>query len=523
MPNIVAALAEWLPAPWIAGAQASYDALGAVAIVHAILAVLYWAVAIRLVILRLRSGEVRAGATVFALSLLMGLGGTAHGLALYAAVHPGFAPGALFSGAAWLVALATAVMLWKLLPEAVMLPSASSLTREMDVRRAAEARARLSEAQMADLFHHLPDALFVTRLCPDGSFVFENVNGAFRRLLGQAETAMVGARASAFMAAQTAATLERQFAEALGAKRVTEHEAAVAGKDGHSIWHTLLVPIRSEGADIRLLGSIRDVTATRRLRSDLQEASRLATVGSMCAGVAHEMSQPINIVALWAGRARSTITRGAPDIGRIRRALEVVEQQTKRLSLLLERMRDLTDESKDEGNDVFDASEAALGAVEVVGRQVGLTGVSVLLAAHREAIPVRGQRAQLEQALLALVANAADAVARRAQDEPDIPTRVRVALHADIASGEAVIEVRDTGGGVPIGLANRIFDPFFTTKDPGQGTGLGLSIAQGAARAMGGSLTMFNVGQGTPEAGAVFRLSIPLASARPQQPVRKSA
>ena len=136
---------------------------------------------------------------------------------------------------------------------------------------------------------------------------------------------------------------------------------------------------------------------------------------------------------------------------------------------------------------------------------------------------MRGQRAQLEQALLALVANAADAVARRAQDEPDIPTRVRVALHADIASGEAVIEVRDTGGGVPIGLANRIFDPFFTTKDPGQGTGLGLSIAQGAARAMGGSLTMFNVGQGTPEAGAVFRLSIPLASARPQQPVRKSA
>ena len=516
MPSGLAALGGFLPASWISAGDAIVGAHGPVAILHVALACVYLGIALRLAMLLVSRHEVRFRGTILVLCVLLVAGSAAHSLAIVSAFVPGLAPGMILTFIAWLVTLAGAVMLWRLLPEAVSHPSASSLSREMEVRRAAEARARLSEAQMADLFHHLPDALFVVRLCPDGSFVFENVNTAFRHLVGAPEADMVGTRPSAFLPAATSTTLERQFAEALGTRRVTEHEAAVATTDGHRIWHTLLVPIRSAGSDIRLLGSIRDVTATRRLRSDLQEASRLATVGSMCAGVAHEMSQPINIVALWTGRVRASLLRDAPDVTRIRRALEVVEEQTRRLSTLLERMRDLTDESGDTNDEVFDASEAALGAVEVVGRQVALKGVSVLIAAHRDSIPLRGHRAQLEQAVLALVANAADAVTRRLQDEPDAPARVRVSMHADHAAGEAVIEVRDTGGGVPIGLQHRIFDPFFTTKDPGQGTGLGLAIAQGAARAMAGSLTTFNIAQGTPDAGAVFRLNVPLATARPQ-------
>lgn len=522
MPSVAAAIAGWLPESWLRAGLAAHEVLGAAAILHVLLAVIYIAVALRLVLLLAHPGEVRSHAKIIVLIALLCFGSLSHALVLITAAIPGNGGSAGYAVAAWLVALAGAILLWRLLPEAVMLPPASSLAREMAVRRQAEARARLSEAQMAELFHHLPDALFVIRLQPDGSFIFETVNAAFRRLVGEPERNLLGARPADFLASGTATTLERQFAEALGAKRTVEHEAAVANGEGHRIWHTLVVPLNAEGTDIRLLGSIRDVTATRRLRSDLQEASRLATIGSMCAGVAHEMSQPINVVALWAGRARASIDKGSLDPSRVSRALSIVEEQTRRLSTLLERMRDLTDESKDTGNDLFDASEAALAAVEVVSRQYALKGVSVLLAARREAMPVRGQKAQVEQALLALVANAADAVARRLEDEPDCPARVRVAIHADVDTNEVVLEVRDTGGGVPVSLQNRIFDPFFTTKDPGQGTGLGLSIAQGVARAMGGSLSTFNIGQGTPEAGAVFRLTIPLASARPM-PARKIA
>lgn len=522
MPEFASAIQGWLPASLLRAGLTAYESLGLAAIIHVVLAATYFAIALRLALLLSSGTEIRSRSTVAGLMLLLCGGSLSHSFVLVEATLPFIGPTIAFGSVAWLVAVAGAIMLWRLLPEAVMLPPASSLAREMEVRRQAEARARLSEAQMADLFHHLPDALFVVRLNPDGAFVFETVNGAFRRLVGAPETEMVGSRPGAFLATATASMLERQFAEALGAKRVIENEAGVATGEGHQIWHILVVPLRAEGADIRLLGSIRDVTSTRRLRSDLQEASRLATIGSMCAGVAHEMSQPINVVALWTGRARATLAKDLPDTARVTQALAIVEEQTRRLATLLERMRDLTDESKEGESDVFDASEAALASVEVVSRQYALKGVSVLLAARREAMPVRGQKAQLEQALLALVANAADAAARRMQDEPDAPGRVRVAMHADPDLGEAVIEVRDTGGGVPASLQTRIFDPFFTTKDPGQGTGLGLSIAQGVARALGGSLTTFNVGQGTPEAGAVFRLTIPLASGRPV-PARKIA
>jgi C4-dicarboxylate-specific signal transduction histidine kinase len=74
-----------------------------------------------------------------------------------------------------------------------------------------------------------------------------------------------------------------------------------------------------------------------------------------------------------------------------------------------------------------------------------------------------------------------------------------------------VIAVRDTGGGVPPGIATQILDPFVTTKDPGQGTGLGLPIAAGLLRGMGGRLAWTNWAEGRPEAGAVFRLTLPLA------------
>jgi C4-dicarboxylate-specific signal transduction histidine kinase len=135
-------------------------------------------------------------------------------------------------------------------------------------------------------------------------------------------------------------------------------------------------------------------------------------------------------------------------------------------------------------------------------------------------IPVRGQRAKLEQALLQLIANAHDAVLERRAREPGAPARIVVALRADHAAGVVAIAVRDTGGGVPEADRGRIFDPFYTTKEPGRGTGLGLAIAQGVAHGMGGRLETWNEASGTAEAGAVFCLTLPLALTSPEPPGR---
>jgi C4-dicarboxylate-specific signal transduction histidine kinase len=274
-------------------------------------------------------------------------------------------------------------------------------------------------------------------------------------------------------------------------------------------WHTVLVPLPgTEGEPPRLLGSLRDVTQLRRLQADLVEAARRATIGAMCAGVAHEMSQPVNIIGLWTERARAALEQG---IGTPRRALEVVLDQTRRLGTLLERMRELARDAPG-ATEVFDAAAIAAATVEVAQRAWQLERIEVVLEPIGAAtVPVHGRAAQLEQALLHLLENARDAVTRRRLLEPDAPGRITVSLTTGAEPGSAVIAVRDTGGGVPSAIAAHILDPFVTSKDPGQGTGLGLPIAAGLLRGMGGRIAWANWAEGRPDAGAVFRMTLPLA------------
>jgi PAS domain S-box-containing protein len=414
------------------------------------------------------------------------------------------------------VSVATAFAIWPLVPRILALPSPAALaetnaalSREVAVRREAEQRARDSELRLAGFFEHLADALFVVRAEPGGRFVFETVNPSFCRLFGRDRAAIEGTGPEALLDASAATQLAREFAACLAGGRPRDWESATALPDGQAHWHTVLVPLpQAQDGLPRLLGSLRDVTELRRLQADLVESARRATIGAMCAGVTHEMSQPVNIIALWAERARALLGAGAE---RPRRALDVMLEQTRRLGVLLERMRDLARDAP-EPAETFDAATVASAAVEVARRSWALEGLDLTLEC-RFPLPVRGRPAQLEQAVLHLLENAHDAVLKRRQAEPEAPARITVRLEDGPSPGTVAISLHDTGGGVPEGLGQRILEPFVTTKDPGQGTGLGLPLAAGIVQAMGGRLSWTNHAAGQPEAGAVFRLILPLARA----------
>ncbi|MBW8270743.1 two-component system sensor histidine kinase NtrB [Caldovatus aquaticus] len=481
------------------------------------------------------------------LSLFLLSDATAHLARLWMLWRPDHgATGPVATGLAAVIGLASAVLLRPVLAKTLARPSPADLAREIEVRRAAEARARESEARLASLFEHMADAVFVVGQRPDGRFAYESVNPAFERLFGVGRDRLLGQGPRAFLDDEAVvALIERRYAEALAGHAPVAYEACGFTRAGYRHWHTVLAPIRDpEGQVVRLLGSVRDVTETRRLQADLQEAARLATVGSMCAGVAHEMSQPVNVIALWAGNARAALAAGRAEPERLARAFEVVLDQSRRIGALLERMRELTREepagpgarpaapprgeggarpgapaAEAEPGGPFDAAEAVAAVAAVASRQYAIEGtVELTLDRPPGTIPVQGRRAKLEQALLQLIANAHDAVLERRSREPGAPARIVVALRADHAGGVVAIAVRDTGGGVPEAVRGRIFDPFFTTKEPGRGTGLGLAIVQGVARSMGGRLETWNEAAGTAEAGAVFCLTLPLAAAAPVRP-----
>lgn len=424
-----------------------------------------------------------------------------------------------------LAAVTAAFALVPLLPRVISRSSGAALAtanallrREVADRRDAERRARSEGARLARLFEHLSDAVFVVRE-DAGRFVFETVNPSFCRLFAQPSAAAVeGAGPERLLEPAAAADLERRFAACLADGRPLNWDNPAGGADGeaahggvHHHWHTVLVPlpVGADGAR-RLLGSLRDVTELRRLQTDLVEGARRATMAAMCAGVAHEMSQPVNIIALWAERARCALDES---LAAPRRAMCIVSEQTRRLGVLLERMRDLVREIPDEVDD-FDAVPSLASAVEMARRAWALEGLEIALEVSAPLL-LRGRPPQFEQAVLHLLDNAREAVLRRRAAEPDAPARIEVRLAPEPTPGTVAVTVRDTGGGVSTAIARHMLEPFVTSKEPGEGTGLGLPIAVGIARGLGGRLSWCNVAAGEPEAGAAFRLVFVAAEAEP--------
>ncbi|NKE46623.1 PAS domain-containing protein [Roseomonas frigidaquae] len=405
------------------------------------------------------------------------------------------------------VSVTTAIVLWPLLPRLLALPSPEAMAREVDERRAAEARALASEARSAAFIAHLAEALFVIRVLPDGGFQAETVNPAFERLFGISGDAMRHKPIETVVPAALLAAALPHWRQAAAERQPAEYVMEAETPAGWRVWQTVLVPmVGPDGQVERLLGSARDITMTRRLQADLLQSAKLATVGTMCAGLAHETSQPLNAAILWLRNARAAADGMQPEtqVARLNTAFGVVEGQLRRAGDLVARIRALPGEEAG-ATHVFDATRTAEAAIRTAAGQYGPEGIEIALRNHPDPLPVRGAPARLEQALLQLLANARDAVQDRRASDPASSGQISVTLREE--AGEAVVEVQDAGTGVPEALRDAIFDPFFTTRDPGHGSGLGLPLAAAVARGMGGRIYCHNA----PEGGAVFTMRLALA------------
>ncbi len=433
--------------------------------------------------------------------------GATHLMHAYTMFTPAYEAEGLVKAVTAAVSVTTAIVLWPLLPRLLALPSPEAMAREVEDRRAAEARALASEARSAAFIAHLAEALFVVRVQPDGSFQAETVNPAFERLFGiTAEAIRRQPLEQAVPAAMLAAALPH-WQEAVVRRLPIDYVMEAETPAGWRVWQTVLVPmVGADGQVERLLGSARDITMTRRLQADLLQSARLATVGTMCAGLAHEASQPLNAATLWLRNARAAAEGLQPESqsARLYTAFGVVEGQLRRAGDLVARIRALPGDAAG-ATQVFDAGRTAADAVATAAGQYAPEGIEVVLHGPSEPLPVRGAPARLEQSLLQLLANARDAVQDRKADRQIIPGRIIVTLREE--AGEAVVQIQDNGDGVPDALRDSIFDPFFTTRDPGRGSGLGLSLAAAVARGMGGRIEQHNA----PEGGAVFTMRLALA------------
>lgn len=279
---------------------------------------------------------------------------------------------------------------------------------------------------------------------------------------------------------------------------------------GKVVWlRSIARPHRRQNGDVVWDGVALDITEQKEAQTQLIQASKLATLGEMASGIAHELNQPLSVVGMAAENSLISMEEGTFDTEFVRKKLQTIVGQRDRMAGIVNHMR-LFSRRDTTAMELFDPVECVRGAVGLIAKQFQALGIELeedLPAACRN---VFGHPVQLEQVVLNLLNNARDAVrgamesAGSGQGRP-VP-KVRISLVNDMRRKSVVISVADNGGGIPEEALKRIFDPFFTTKKKGQGTGLGLSIGYSIVDAMGGRLEAQNA-----DGGVEFRISVPAA------------
>ena len=278
-------------------------------------------------------------------------------------------------------------------------------------------------------------------------------------------------------------------------------EHRVVWPDGTVRWlHECGDVVRADdGSPINMLGVVQDITKRKELEAQLIQSSKMATLGEMATGVAHELNQPLNVIRMAAANSRAKLEKDGADAAYLLRKLDRIEEQIARAAEITDHMRVFGRKSSG-GLAPIKLGEVVRNCIVLVGEPLRHAEISLINNIPDDAPMVMGHRIQLEQVLLNLINNAKDALLSRGVHAPWI----RLDLEQDEHAGTTSITVADNGEGIDENILNRVFEPFFTTKDVGEGTGLGLSISFGIVESMGGEIHADNT-----QDGALFTVILP--------------
>jgi PAS domain S-box-containing protein len=281
-------------------------------------------------------------------------------------------------------------------------------------------------------------------------------------------------------------------------------------RDGSMVWlrDQARVVKRDEDGQVSVVGYVSDITRERAIQAQVFASSKLATLGEMAAGLAHELNQPIATMSLAAENATHVLEHKGADgiMFALQRMGRIVDQAT-RARTIINHLRIFGRQSNEELGPVL-LRTVVDGALAMVGSALRSAGVIVDVELDDELPPVMAQLILAEHVIVNLMLNARDAMEANPVDRP---RHLTVSAKQDDGAGTVILSVRDSGPGIPASLIDRIFEPFFTTKEVGKGTGLGLSLCHGIMGSFGGDIAAENLREG----GAVFSATFRRAANRP--------
>jgi len=356
---------------------------------------------------------------------------------------------------------------------------------------------RRSKEEWETAFDALTEGIAVVG--PEGEI--HRANRALAALAGMPEPELIGRAFS-----ETLIGTSEAFAALLEAAHRGQHTAPLVVRSERSqrvlrLRAAPLAPWLSPGGVVLL---VEDVTEQRAIEAQLIQREKMAAIGQLVSGVAHELNNPLTSIA---GLGELLLERAAPADAN-REHLQMIHDQAERAGRIVRNLLTFARKGSPEKTAV-DLNDVAERTLLLISHDLRLQGIELESNLSPQPVVVLGDPYELQQVVLNLVTNAVQAVSGL---EPDRPRRISIAT--SLANGEVDLRVGDTGHGVPPHLLSHLFTPFFTTKAPGEGTGLGLSVSYGLVRSHGGILSY----EGRSGEGAEFRMRLPSYQRPPVAP-----
>lgn len=385
-------------------------------------------------------------------------------------------------------------------------PSVIAIAQDITARKQAEQALEESEERYRSLAELSLDGIVVHA---DGLIVYANAQAMRIAEVKRLED-LIGRPAGNFVHPEDLATVCKAITVTRTSGTPTPRlEARLLRENGQAFAAELSASQIIYGGRPTIQTVLRDISEMKAVQGNLVQAAKLATLGEMAAGMAHELSQPMNVIRMAAEAV--LMDKVTPDTDSLRSTFDLIATQAMRMGEIINHMRIFSRKQTDDAL-FFDPNYCIKEAMVMVEGQFMADNISIVARYPSGRMAMKGRPVQLEQVLINLFTNARDAIRARLAKGDDRRGMITIEASVepntlDTPAVQAVrIAVSDNGGGIPPDALERLFEPFYTTKEVGTGTGLGLSVSFGLVGAMGGTITASNVRD-----GARFDILLPLA------------
>jgi PAS domain S-box-containing protein len=348
-----------------------------------------------------------------------------------------------------------------------------------------------SEEKYRRIFEGSMDIIMV--LDPDSGFL--DINQAGLSILGYAskdELIASATLADLIVSPQNPRDLLEEIA-AVGFRK--DLECKVRSRDGEDLtWLFSLTARRTpDGEAAGLEGIAKDITHRKKMEEQLLQAERLASLGELSAGVAHEVNNPLGMILGYTQlllRTEAKDTQNYDD-------LKIIEKHARNCKAIVEDLLNFARSSETQKG-VLNVNDLIHEVISVVDHQFKLDNITIETALDTSIPTLYADGEKLKQVFMNLLVNAKQAI--------EVQGKIQILTAHDSSRNELTVTVVDTGSGIPPEVQEKIFDPFFTTKPTGQGTGLGLSVSYGIIKDHHGEIFV----QSTPGKGSTFTITLPV-------------